>query len=119
LPLAGLKLAYVKTAFDPPPPAAPAAGAPGRAGGAPGGAPGGGRGGVSVEDRRKIYQDVLATYRKLGANLIELDALPDLSVAQTISFILTTESAASFDDLTRSGDADQLRTGVSRSTWPR
>jgi Asp-tRNA(Asn)/Glu-tRNA(Gln) amidotransferase A subunit family amidase len=73
---------------------------------------------MPIEERRKIYQDVLETYRKLGANLIELDSLPDFSIAGTISFILQTESAASFDDLTRSGEADLLRTGTSRSSWP-
>ena len=134
-PLAGSQIAFVKSAFDPQPgggrgpggggaAAAPpagragAAGAPPAGGGRPGGGGGAGRGGMPIEERRKIYQDVLETYRKLGANLIEIEALPDLSIAGTISFILQTESAASFDDLTRSGDADLLRTGTSRSTWP-
>jgi Asp-tRNA(Asn)/Glu-tRNA(Gln) amidotransferase A subunit family amidase len=130
-PLAGYKIAYVKNGFDPqaapgrgaaaaPPAAAAGAGVAGAAGAAPGragGGAGGGRGGMTADDRRKIYQDVLDVYRKLGANLEPVD-LPDLSIAGTISFILSTESAASFDDLTRSGDADLLRTGVSRSSWP-
>ena len=64
-----------------------------------------------------MYADVLDTYRKLGAKLEAVD-LPDLSIANQIGFVLEVESAASFDDLTRSGDADLLRTGTSASTWP-
>jgi Asp-tRNA(Asn)/Glu-tRNA(Gln) amidotransferase A subunit family amidase len=132
-PLAGYKIAFVRNGFDPAPAdgrgaGAPAAGAPpagaggrGAAGGAGaaggrGGAAGGRGGGMSVEDRRKVYQEVLSVYRKLGADLTPVD-LPDLSIAGTIGFILETESAASFDDLTRSGDVDLLRTGTSASSW--
>ncbi|HYN08833.1 MAG TPA: amidase [Vicinamibacterales bacterium] len=132
-PLAGYRIAYVRTGFEPTaggdgrgagaPPAAPG-GAPGAAAagrGAGGGAGeaagrGGGRGGMPVEERRKVYQDVLAVYRKLGATLEPVE-LPDLSIGGTIGFILETESAASFDDLTRSGDVDLLRTGTSASSW--
>jgi Asp-tRNA(Asn)/Glu-tRNA(Gln) amidotransferase A subunit family amidase len=60
---------------------------------------------------------VLSTYRTLGANLEAID-MPDLSIAPTIGFILNAEAAASFDDLTRSGDINQLVTGTSRSNWP-
>jgi Asp-tRNA(Asn)/Glu-tRNA(Gln) amidotransferase A subunit family amidase len=35
-----------------------------------------------------------------------------------LSFILEVEAAASFDDLTRSGDVNLLASGTSRSTWP-
>ena len=131
-PLAGYKIAFVRNGFDPAPADGRGAGAPaaarqrepagvaqpvaGAAGGRAGGAAGGG-GGMSVEDRRKVYQEVLSVYRKLGADLTPVD-LPDLSIAGTIGFILETESAASFDDLTRSGDVDLLRTGTSASTWP-
>lgn len=126
-PLAGLKIAYVKSEFDVPPPsatpaipaAAPAAGAAAPAGRA-GGAPGAGRGGLTLEqqaERRTNYDAVLATYRKLGAKIEAVD-LPDMSIAQAISFILSTESAASFDDVTRSGEVDLLATGTSRSSWP-
>ncbi len=119
LPLAGIRIAYARAGFDP--------SAAGRAGG---GAPGGGggrgagRGGLTpeqaaaqAEERRKMYQDVLDTYRKLGAKLEAVD-LPDLPLANQIGFILEVESAASFDELTRSGDVDLLRTGTSASTWP-
>ena len=148
LPLAGLKVAYVRTAFEgtaaaapaaPPatPPATPPAGAAGAAGAAAAGAAGagaatggaatgaragGGGGGrgltpEQIAERRKMYQDVLDVYRKLGANLIPVD-LPDLSLSGQIGFVLEVESAASFDDLTRSGEVDLLRTGTSASTWP-
>ena len=64
-----------------------------------------------------MYLAVLETYRSLGANLEPVD-LPDLSIASQIGFILEVEAAASFDDLTRSGDVDLLATGTSRSSWP-
>ncbi len=56
-------------------------------------------------------------YRSLGARLDVID-LPDLSIGPSIGFILDAEAAASFDDLTRSGDINQLVTGTSASTWP-
>ncbi len=121
-PLAGIKIGYVRAEFEP----AAAAGAPGGAGaaGAAGagraGAAGAGRGGLTPEqqaERRTNYDAVLATYRKLGAKIEAVD-LPDMSIAQAISFILTTESAASFDDVTRNGEVDLLTTGTSRSSWP-
>jgi len=127
-PLAGYKIAYVRTAFEPAADAgragrgaaAPAAGgAPAAAGRA--GAPAGGRGGgltpEQQAERRQMYLDVLDTYRKLGARLEAVD-LPDLSLGGQIGFILEVESAASFDELTRSGDVNLLASGVSRSTWP-
>jgi Asp-tRNA(Asn)/Glu-tRNA(Gln) amidotransferase A subunit family amidase len=120
-PLAGYKIAYVRSGFEAAagrgaqPPAA--GGAAGAAGGRAGGAPTGGRGGMPPEERARVYGGVLETYRKLGANLTPVD-LPDLSIGSTIGFILQTESAASFDELMRSGDSDLLRTGTSRSTWP-
>jgi Asp-tRNA(Asn)/Glu-tRNA(Gln) amidotransferase A subunit family amidase len=124
-PLSGYRIAYVRNAFEPAAVAAAAPDAAGRAGAAGGaagrgGGAGGGRGGATPEqlaERRKIYQDVLATYRSLGAKLEAID-LPDLSLAAQIGFVLEVESAASFDDLTRSGDVNQLATGTSRSTWP-
>jgi Asp-tRNA(Asn)/Glu-tRNA(Gln) amidotransferase A subunit family amidase len=119
-PLAGIKIAYVKSEFEPQP--APAGGA---AGGGRGGGGGGGGRGLTPEqqaERRKNYDAVLETYRKLGAKLepIELnDIMPEMSsLTNTLSFILDAEGAASFDALTRSGDVDLLRTGASKSTWP-
>ena len=43
---------------------------------------------------------------------------PDDTIAQAIGFILQVESAAAFDDITRSGDINAVATGTSRSTWP-
>ena len=117
-PLSGLKIAYVRSEFEPA--AAPASGAAAPAGRGGGAGGGGGRGGLTPEqqaERRKNYDAVLETYRKLGAKL-EAVELPDMSIANTISFILDAEGAASFDALTRSGDVDLLRTGASKSTWP-
>lgn len=116
MPLAGIKIAYVKSEFEPA--SAAAAGAAATAGGRAGG--GGGRGGGTPEqqaERRKNYDNVLETYRKLGAKLEPVE-LPDISITNTIGFILDAEAAASFDQITRSGDVDLLRTGQSRSTWP-
>ena len=44
--------------------------------------------------------------------------LPDLSIAGTIGFVLETRVAASFDDLTRSGDVESAASGTSASSWP-
>ena len=64
-------------------------------------------------ERRKNYDAVLETYKKLGAKLepIELnDIMPQMAnLTNTLGFILDAESAASFDALTRSGDVDLLR----------
>jgi Asp-tRNA(Asn)/Glu-tRNA(Gln) amidotransferase A subunit family amidase len=116
LPLAGIRIAYVRNAFE------GTAGRAAGAGAAPagGGGAGTGRGGATpeqIEQQRQIYRDVLETYRKLGANLQAVD-LPDLPLSGQIGFILEVEAAASFDEITRSGEADLLQSGTSRSTWP-
>jgi Asp-tRNA(Asn)/Glu-tRNA(Gln) amidotransferase A subunit family amidase len=123
-PLAGFRIAYVKTAFE----NAGRIGGAGR-GGPGGGAAGGGAGGrgaaaptaeqqAAADAMKKMYDDVLATYTKLGAKLEAVD-LPDLSLTNPLSFILDVEASASFDDVTRSGDINQIAApAVSRSTWP-
>jgi Asp-tRNA(Asn)/Glu-tRNA(Gln) amidotransferase A subunit family amidase len=123
-PLAGFRIAYVKTAFE----NIGRIGGAGR-GGAGGGAPGGGAGGraaatptpeqqAAADAMKKMYEDVLATYTKLGAKLEAVD-LPDLSLTNSLSFILDVEASASFDDVTRSGDINQIaRPAVSNSSWP-
>ena len=121
-PLAGIKIGYVKTEFEPAPPAPLPASAGAAGAAAPAGRPGGaGRGGLTPEqqaERRKNYDNVLETYRKLGAKLEPVE-LPDINaLTNMLSFILDAESAASFDDATRSGEIDLLRTGTSASTWP-
>jgi len=122
VPLTGIRVAYVRAGFEGTAGrgagAAPAAGAAGGRAGAPGA--GGGRGGPTpeqLEQQRQMYRDVLETYRKLGAKLTPVD-LPDLSLSNQIGFILEVEAAASFDDITRSGEVDLLQSGTSRSTWP-
>jgi Asp-tRNA(Asn)/Glu-tRNA(Gln) amidotransferase A subunit family amidase len=110
LPLGGIRIAYVRSQFEGPAPAASAGAA----------APGGGRGGATPqqqEQQRQVYRDVLDVYRKLGAKLQAVD-LPDMPLTNQLSFILEVEAAASFDELTRSGEADLLQSGTSRSSWP-
>jgi Asp-tRNA(Asn)/Glu-tRNA(Gln) amidotransferase A subunit family amidase len=123
LPLAGLRIAYARAGFEQIAPAR-GGGAPPAAAAAGGRAGGRGAGGLTpeqaaaqAEERRKMYQSVLQTYRTLGAKLEPVD-LPDLPLAGQIGFILEVESAASFDELTRSGDVDLLRSGTSASSWP-
>jgi Asp-tRNA(Asn)/Glu-tRNA(Gln) amidotransferase A subunit family amidase len=115
-PLANFRIAYVRSGFEPQTGRAAGQGAPPAAAGAGGGGRGGNNPQLAAE-RQKYYAEVLETYRKLGAKLEAVD-LPDLSLATQLDFILEVESAASFDDLTRSGDANLLATGVSRSSWP-
>ncbi len=106
-PLAGLRIAYVRTGFENTGGAGPRG-----AGGAPAG-----RGAMPADERLRMYQEVLNVYRKLGARPEPID-LPDLSIASSIGFILDAEAASSFDDLTRSDGIDRLRTGTSHSAWP-
>jgi Asp-tRNA(Asn)/Glu-tRNA(Gln) amidotransferase A subunit family amidase len=98
-----------------------------------GGGGGGSRGGRGVpltpeqqaaaqkqqEELKVVYAEVLNVYRKLGAKLEPIEPPAELNtIASAISFILNVESSASFDEATRSGDINQLRTGTSQSSWP-
>lgn len=58
----------------------------------------------------------LQTLRKLGAELVPFD-LPTSVPAGRISFLLTVEAAASFDELTRSG-RDDLMVRQGKNAWP-
>jgi len=111
IPLSKLRVGYVKAEFEAQP-----EGRGGREGG-------GGRGrgtGLTPEQQRaqreaqlRILNNALDVFRKAGATLqpIELTAT---QLASTLSFILSVEAAAAFDDLTRSKDiADP-----SLNTWP-
>ena len=60
-------------------------------------------------------QAVLEVFRSLGTELIPFD-LPDFPV-NTIRFILNTEAAAAFDELTRSGK-DDLLVRQGKGAWP-
>jgi Asp-tRNA(Asn)/Glu-tRNA(Gln) amidotransferase A subunit family amidase len=60
-------------------------------------------------------QAALDALRKLGVQLVELE-LPKLP-ASDMTFLLTAEGAAAFDDLTRSG-RDALMVKQNRNAWP-
>jgi Asp-tRNA(Asn)/Glu-tRNA(Gln) amidotransferase A subunit family amidase len=117
LPLAKLKIGYLKSEFEPP----QNDGRGGRGEGA-GRGEGRGRGGVSpeearrrAEERLKLLNEALEVYRKAGATLTPI-ALPENAVkyGNAISFVLATEAAAAFDDLTRgAGIKDETL-----NTWP-
>lgn len=126
VPLAKLRIGYVKTEFEP-----PAAGR-GRGEGAPGGRGGEGRGGEGRGEGRgggrgpspeelqrqreatlKALNAALDVYRKAGVTLEPIE-IPALNIANTINFVLSTEAAAAFDDLTRSKNI----TDPSLNTWP-
>ena len=121
LPLAKLKIGYIKAEFAPPAP-------DGRGGRGEGGArgegrgDGRGRGGLSPEEQRRraeerltLLNGALEVYRKAGATLHAIDLPETLTrYSNAISFVLNTEAAAAFDDLTRSpGIKDE-----SLNTWP-
>ena len=134
VPLSKLRIAYVKNDFDPPQggrggpgDAGARGGAPGAAAGAPGQAgargAGGGRGrGLSPEEQQrqremrvKVFSEALDVYRKAGATLEPIEVPADItSIAGTLAFVLSSEAAAAFDDLTRSQDIKD----PSLNTWP-
>ncbi len=58
----------------------------------------------------------IQTLRKLGAELVAFE-LPTEVPANRISFLLSAEAAASFDELTRSGRDDQL-VRQTKNAWP-
>jgi Asp-tRNA(Asn)/Glu-tRNA(Gln) amidotransferase A subunit family amidase len=60
-------------------------------------------------------QHVLGTLRQLGAKLVPIE-LPDYPI-EAMSFILSAEAAAAFDDLTRS-DRDDLLARQEQQAWP-
>ena len=117
LPLSQLKIGYIKAEFEP---GADDAGRGGRGG--RGEAGGRGRGGLSPEEQRrrteerlKLLNEALDVYRKAGATLHPIEIPPNAArYSNAISFVLATEAAAAFDDLTRSaGIRDE-----SLGTWP-
>ncbi len=65
--------------------------------------------------RKKIFADVLDVYRKAGISIEAVEFPASITnIASMISFVLTTEGAAAFDDLMRSKDASD----PSLNTWP-
>jgi Asp-tRNA(Asn)/Glu-tRNA(Gln) amidotransferase A subunit family amidase len=107
VPLAKLRIGYVKTEFEPRP---ESEGRGGQGGGR------GGRGGISPEEREaqlKLLNAALDVFRKAGATLHPIE-LPATDIASAIGFVLTTEAAAAFDDLTRSAGINDPSLG----NWP-
>jgi len=99
--LSKLKIAYVKTEFEGQPNAtAPNMTEERR---------------KQVEAQRKIMTDALDVFRTLGVKL-EPIALPEFP-SNALNFILNTEAAAAFDDLTRTKGIDQL-TAQGPGDWP-
>jgi len=66
-------------------------------------------------DDKKNNETALEILRSLGIELIPMD-LPDLP-ANNLSFILSAEAAAAFDELTRS-NRDDLLVRQTRGSWP-
>ena len=109
LALGKLRIGFIRSEFEP----RADEGTAGRGGGA-------GRGGLSPAEQRaqreaqlRLLNDALDVYRKAGARLEPID-LPGTALASTIAFILSTEAAAAFDDLTRSGEIADPSLG----NWP-
>lgn len=68
-----------------------------------------------MRETRKIDLAALDTIRSLGIELKPIE-LPRFD-AEALGFILSTEAAAAFDDLTRRGDLDQMSQPPERSSW--
>jgi Asp-tRNA(Asn)/Glu-tRNA(Gln) amidotransferase A subunit family amidase len=128
VPLSKLRIGFVKAEFDPNAP--PPGGGRGGAGGA--GAPGaesgrggpGGRGAALTDEQReqqrrnrearfKALNDALDVYRAAGATLEPIE-IPGSEFSNALSFVLSVEAAAAFDDLTRSSEINDTSLG----TWP-
>jgi Asp-tRNA(Asn)/Glu-tRNA(Gln) amidotransferase A subunit family amidase len=119
LPLAKLKIAYIQAEFE----AQENTGRGGRGEAAGRGDAGGrGRGAVSPEEQRrrseerlKLLNEALDVYRKAGATLHPIEIPPRAaSYSSAIGFVLNTEAAAAFDDLTRSSGINDKSLG----SWP-
>lgn len=68
-----------------------------------------------VRNNREKYQAVLETLQSLGLELTEFN-LPDIN-PNIISFILNTEAAAAFDEITRN-NLDDLMIRQGKNAWP-
>ena len=128
VPLAKLKIGYIKAEFE-----APAEGRGGRGEGAARGegrgegrgdgrGEGRGRGGLTPEEQRrraeerlKLLNGALEVYRKAGATLHPIELPETLTrYSSALNFVLSTEAAAAFDDLTRSAGIKDESLGA----WP-
>lgn len=70
----------------------------------------------SVRSNKENSDAVLEVLKKLGARLVPVE-LPDRYPVYDLSFILSAEAAAAFDDLTRSGRDDLLVRQI-KNAWP-
>src|SRR5690606_16249310 len=118
IPLSKLRIGYVPAEFEPAP--AGRGGERGRGRGEAAAGRGRGRGGLSPEEQRKraearlqVLKDALDVYRRAGANLQPIE-LPPARLSNMLGFVLSTEAAAAFDDLTRSEGIND----PSLNTWP-
>jgi Asp-tRNA(Asn)/Glu-tRNA(Gln) amidotransferase A subunit family amidase len=64
----------------------------------------------------KLDKDALEVIRSLGVNLVPIE-LPQMQTG-AIGFILNTEGAAAFDELTRSDKIAMMTADPERSSWP-
>jgi Asp-tRNA(Asn)/Glu-tRNA(Gln) amidotransferase A subunit family amidase len=111
-PLSKLRIGYVRAEFNPEPPAdAPGPAPTGRGASAP----------PTPDERRvrearqRIFADVLEVYQAAGAAPEPVEIPETITeMAGAISFILSTEGAAAFDDLTRSDGIND----PSLNNWP-
>jgi Asp-tRNA(Asn)/Glu-tRNA(Gln) amidotransferase A subunit family amidase len=69
----------------------------------------------SIKENKNIYNQTLETLRSLGANLVPM-SLPKYPVNE-LSFILSAEAGAAFDELTRAGQDDLLVRQI-KDAWP-
>ena len=67
----------------------------------------------ATQDHNRQALDVI---RDLGVELVPFE-LPDVP-SDAIGFVLGTESAAAFDDLTLNGDLDRMKEAPEESRWP-
>jgi len=99
-PLGSLRVGYVQKEFEPVPNTANPTDAQRQ----------------TFETQRTMYAEALNVFRKAGARL-EPIAMPDFPTG-SISFVLSAEAAAAFDDLTRNKEQLASLTGQSPGDWP-
>jgi len=71
---------------------------------------------TAAREWQEIDRRTLEVLRGLGVDLVPIE-LPDRYPVEALSFILTAEASAAFDDLTRTGGDDLLVRQV-RNAWP-
>lgn len=67
-------------------------------------------------DQKEVYARVLEDLRKAGVRVTPVE-LPDSTAGPILSFILSAEAGAAFDDITRDGQVDLLQ-GQKANDWP-